>query len=107
VYSIQLQTSKSMSLVAPYLLWNFGAVLLCVHLCCCDAFQHGYCCCAVLLCAQHLIWPPMHHSTLTYQKAVSVHLVYMVDGLQKPTVGDGRYVLNHRRPSWLSIIPLM
>lgn len=32
----------------------------------------------------------MHHSTLTYQKAVSVHLVYMVDGLQKPTVGDGR-----------------
>jgi hypothetical protein len=43
------------------------------------------CVCAptrVRLCVQQLVWPPMHHSSLTYHKKVEVHLVYMVEGLQ-------------------------
>lgn len=34
----------------------------------------------------------MHHSALTYKKQVAVHIVYMVEGLTKPTIGDGRWV---------------
>lgn len=41
-------------------------------------------------CLQQLVWPPLHHSSLTYHKKVEVHLVYMVEGLQKPHPGDGR-----------------
>lgn len=39
---------------------------------------------------QHLIWPPLHHSKLAFNKQLEVHLIYMVDALQRPRPGDGR-----------------
>lgn len=39
---------------------------------------------------QHLIWPPLHHGKLTFNSHLEVHLVYMVEALQRPRPGDGR-----------------
>jgi hypothetical protein len=74
---------------------------------CCALLLPGWlnCCLCLLVCLlaslclpfacpclpeQQLVWPPMHHSALTYRKKLEVHLVYMVEGLQKPHPGDGR-----------------
>jgi hypothetical protein len=45
---------------------------------------------ATSLCLQHLIWPPLHHGKLAYNSKLEVHLVYMVEALQRPAPGNGR-----------------
>ncbi|WIA11081.1 hypothetical protein OEZ85_011230 [Tetradesmus obliquus] len=39
---------------------------------------------------QHLVWPPLHHGKLSYNPKLEVHLVYMVEALQRPAPGNGR-----------------
>jgi hypothetical protein len=36
------------------------------------------------------VWPPLHHGKLSYNSKLEVHLVYMVEALQRPAPGNGK-----------------